>query len=91
MHRHHLLPQKFRDFFGARGINVDKFTVELSQGQHLQGVHGRGDLLTPGRWNQRWGEFIEANPSATAKEIYQHLGRMMDDYGLSNLPIVPYR
>ena len=45
----------------------------------------------PGRWNQRWKDFIDANPNATTKEVYQHLGKMMDDYGLSGLPMGPFR
>jgi hypothetical protein len=91
MQRHHIFPQKFRDFFQARGVEIDKFTVEISQGKHLGSVHGKGDLITPGRFNQRWAEFIEANPNASAKEIYQFGGRLMDEYGLSGLPMVPYR
>nr|HMR11186.1 hypothetical protein [Polyangiaceae bacterium] len=68
-----------------------RFTVGISQGRHLRSVHGRGDAITPGRFNQRWADFIEANPNATAKEIYQFGGRLMDEYGLSNLPIVPFK
>lgn len=26
-----------------------------------------------------------------SKEVYQQAGRMMDNYGVNNLPIVPYR
>ncbi|WP_437874700.1 RHS repeat-associated core domain-containing protein [Sorangium sp. So ce513] len=89
--RHHIFPQKFKSFFQARGIDIDKFTVEISRGHHLNSVHGRGDMVMPGRYNQRWVEFIEANPNATAKEIYQFGGRLMDEYGLGGLPIVPYR
>ncbi len=89
--RHHIFPQKFRDFFSARGVDIDKFTVELSQGRHLRSVHGRGDVMTPGRFNQRWADFIEANPNATAKDVYQFGGMLMDEFGLSKLPIVPYR
>ncbi|WP_437653680.1 RHS repeat-associated core domain-containing protein [Sorangium sp. So ce1182] len=89
--RHHIFPQKFKTFFQARGVDIDKFTVEISQGHHLSSVHGRGELNTPGRYNQRWAEFIEANPNATAKDIYQFGGRLMDEYGLNRLPIVPYR
>jgi RHS repeat-associated protein len=91
MQRHHIFPQQFRDFFYARGVDIDKHTVEISQGRHLGSVHGRGDAITPGRYNQRWAEFIEANPNATAKDIYQFGGRLMDEYGLSGLQIVPYR
>jgi len=75
----------------AAGINIDNFTVSLSVRRHLSSVHGVGDAITPGRFNQRWAEFIEANQNATAKEIYQFGGRLMDEYGLSSLPIVPYR
>ncbi|WP_437620613.1 RHS repeat-associated core domain-containing protein [Sorangium sp. So ce1151] len=89
--RHHIFPQRFKTFFQARGVDIDKFTVEMSQGHHLSSVHGRGGLNTPGRYNQRWAEFIEANPNATAKDIYQFGGRLMDEYGLNRLPIVPYR
>lgn len=34
---------------------------------------------------------IEANPNATAKEVYQFGGKLMDEFGLSNLPMFPYR
>jgi hypothetical protein len=88
--RHHVFPQQFRDFFAKRGVDIDEFTVPLTQGQHLQGVHGTGNALAPGRWNQVWDDFIRANPNATAKEIYQQAGTMMDDFGLSGLPISPY-
>jgi len=60
-------------------------------GRHLGSVHGRGDAMTSGRFNQRWSEFIEGNPNVTAKEIYQYGGRLMGEYGLSKLPIIPYR
>ena len=88
--KHHIFPQAFRDFFSGRGISIDDFTVPLSRGRHLRSVHGRGDVITPGRYNARWSEFIEANPNASTKEIYQFAGRLMDEYGLSNLPIGPY-
>ena len=35
-------------------------------------------------------EFIDNNPNATAKDIFQFAGKMMDEYGLNNLPIHPY-
>ena len=34
--------------------------------------------------------FIDNNPSATAKDVFQLAGKMMDDYGLSGLRIHPY-
>lgn len=75
-------------------MNIDDYTVTVDhQWTHLKGLHGRGVPTQgmPGRWNQRWGEFFDANPNATAKDIYQHGGQLMDEYGLSGLPIHPYR
>jgi hypothetical protein len=91
MQKHHIFPQKYRDFFQGRGIDIDKFTVDISQNRHLRSIHGLGDAISPGKYNQTWDNFIEANPNATAKEIYQYGGRLMDGYGLNKLPIVPYR
>jgi hypothetical protein len=96
MHRHHIFPQKWRAWFGDRGIKIDTYTVELGETTHLSGVHGEGgfvgpgDVTLPGRWNALWEPFIAANPNATAKEIYQFAGQLMDQFGLSGLPIVPY-
>jgi hypothetical protein len=88
--QHHIFPRQFEDFFAKRGVEIDDFTVPLTRGQHLKAVHGTGDTLSPGRWNQVWEEFIRANPNATAKDIYQQAGRMMDEFGLSGQPIAPY-
>ena len=35
-------------------------------------------------------QWIFDNPDATSKEIYQFAGQLMDEFGLSDLPIVPY-
>jgi hypothetical protein len=90
LHDHHLLPQQFRGFFSKLGINVDEYTVTVSESTHLQGIHGSGIGTLPGRWNQQWATWIEANPGAAAKDVYQQLGRMMDDFGLSVKGIHPY-
>lgn len=62
----------------------------MSESVHLRGVHGAGTGNMPGRWNQQWAEWIGANPNATAKDVYQQLGRMMDDFGLGGSQIHPY-
>ena len=54
-------------------------------------IHGRGDATMSGRYNDRWAEFISANPDAEQKDIVQFAGKLMDEYGLSGRPIVPYR
>lgn len=90
LHDHHLFPQQFRGFFSARGIDIDQHAVTLSESVHLRGVHGAGTGNMPRRWNQRWADWIDANSSAEAKDIYQQLSRMMDDFGLSGSRIHPY-
>lgn len=91
--QHHVFPQKYRSTFENAGVAIDDFTVPLNRTQHLKGVHGSGlpGQGLPGRWNQRWGEWLDANPGAGAKEIFQQGGQMMDDFGLGGLPIGPYK
>ena len=96
-HKHHIFPQAYREEFESLGINIDDFVVEISQSEHLRGVHGRGgfvgsgDTLYLGRYNQQWGEFFANNPNPTTKEVFQFGGRLMDEYGLNNFPIIRYR
>lgn len=77
---------KYREFFRSRNIRVDDFTVEMTEGMHQRWIHGRGR-----NWTNRWKEWIDANPNATAREVYQQAGRMMEEYGIADLPIIPYR
>jgi len=93
IHDHHIIP-KFRgnskpytDFIAKRGIDVDKYTISVTAGKggaHMNLIHGKG------KWNPKWMEFIDNNPSATAKDIYQFAGQMMDDYGLNKFKIHPW-
>ena len=62
IHRHHIFPRAFRSFFAARGIDIDQFTVELPEGAHLRGVHGKGDLSKGGRYSRAPGAAPRATP-----------------------------
>jgi hypothetical protein len=89
LHKHHLLPQQFRQWFANRGIDIEKYKIYLDETTHLRGVHGRGIVSGhpdfPGRWNKRWEEFINANRNLKDKKrIYQELGSMMDEFGLND-------
>lgn len=90
--KHHIFPQdpKFTKYWDKAQIKVNEYTLEIERTTHLKGVHGKGLLELPGRWNNRWSKFFTDNPGATAKQIYQQAGIMMDEFGLSDLPIVPY-
>ena len=86
---HHIFPRQFRTFFNGLGINIDQFTVTVNHSiTHLKGIHGRGNMgQYPGRWNRKWAEFIREKPDATAKEVYQFAGGLMDQFNLSGLLI----
>jgi hypothetical protein len=86
------MPRQFKDFFSKRGINIDDFTITVEERfTHLRGIHGRGnDGQFPGQWNQRWQEFIDNNPEATAKDIYNFAGSLLDEFNLGHLPIHPH-
>jgi len=41
IHRHHLLPQKFREDFARVGIDIDRLAVAVNAQYHLRYLHGR--------------------------------------------------
>lgn len=90
LHDHHLLPQKFRGYFSKLGIDIDAHTVTVSESVHLKGIHGSGTGNMPGKWNKEWAKWIEENPNATAKDVYQQLGRMIDEFGLGGSRVHAY-
>ena len=90
---HHIIP-KFRgkskpyaDFIAERGIDVDQYTITVSsgkEGMHMNSIHGKGD------WNPLWMEWIDNHPDATAKDIFQFAGKMMDEFGLGGYEMHPF-
>jgi len=90
MHKHHIFSVKHSSWFRERGIDPDAFVVGVGESNHLRGIHGRGQGDMPGRWVQRWDKFINENPNATAKEVYQYGGTFMDDFGIGHVPITRY-
>jgi Predicted lipoprotein of unknown function (DUF2380) len=87
---HHLFPRQYERYFAQKGIDIEKHTITVGKTNHLRGIHGNGLGNMPGRWNSEWGSFIRNNPNASAKDVYQKLGRMMDHYGLNDYNIHPY-
>jgi hypothetical protein len=91
IHLHHIFPQTFAAQFKQLGIDIHKYTVPISKGEHLKDVHGKGNAQVPGGWNHRWEEFFKQKQGmATPLEAYQFAGKLMDEYGLSGRPIVHY-
>jgi len=81
-----LKSQLYRDFFKKHGIKLDNYCIELTESMHRSVIHSKNN-----NWTTAWKNFIDANPSAKTKEVYQFAGELMDRYGVSHLPIVKYR
>ena len=78
--------QKYRDFFKKHGIEVDNFTVEISEQLHKKFIHRAGH-----NWTTRWKRWIDENPDAKTEDVYQFGMQLMYEYSILGLPIVPYR
>lgn len=80
---HHVFPQQFEPEFEAAGINIQLFTIEVSTALHTA-LHGE--------WNYLWEAFFgEAGGQATAEEIATFAAKLMQRWGLSNLPWMVYK
>lgn len=79
---HHVLPQEYRAFFKARGLNVDDYAVAVTEGEH-SATHTMG-------WNPKWKAWIDAHPNAGVEEIWGFARKMMEEFKLSNRPFTKY-
>lgn len=94
MNKHHIFnvfrgrsesSQVYRDFFKSHGIKVDDYTVSVTADTHKR-LHQAGN-----NWTTMWKSWIDANPNASTKDVYQQAGKMMDEYGIKDVKIEPYR
>ena len=58
----------------------------MPEALHKEWIHKAGK-----NWTTKWKEWIDLNPNASTKEVYQQAGKMMDEYGINGLSIVHYR
>lgn len=69
---------------GARLGDIVHYLVRVSPELHRRIHTGRG---FPGRWNDLWDEWIEANPGASARKIGRFASELLKDFGIDHLPI----
>lgn len=85
---HHVFPQakEIQNWIASRApsINIHEYVVELSEGEH-SAVHAKGV-----NWNDAWKEFMKTNPNATEQQIFEHAGKLMDKYKISDAPLTNY-
>ena len=99
--RHHGFPNEFENadgFFSQRGIDIDEYTVELSESDH-QAIHGGGDWRLGREWEGEWNRHIKStidefelqeNRQATPLELEGILIRELNRYGIEP-NFVPYK
>jgi hypothetical protein len=84
--RHHVFIQEERGWFNARGIDIDKYTLELTQGEH-SAAHTMG-------WNARVKEFIADEALLgrpyTRREILKFGAELRREFGFGSVKAGPF-
>jgi len=86
--RHHVFVQEERAWFAARGIDIDKITIELNSGTH-SAIHAMGwnrDLMTKLLSVEK-----QAGRALTSREIWEIGYRQLRTFGIRDLPFLPYK
>ena len=75
VHAHHVFPQKFRDDFALKGINIDdpRYLTWWEKTSHLKASRG---------YNEEWKLFFRKNSEATKVDILNEGKRQMSEYGM---------
>ena len=70
---HHVLPQKFLEFFNRKGLDINNplFGMWVDPKWHARMSYA---------YNKSWEAFIRANPNATLDKILRHAKFLADKY-----------
>jgi hypothetical protein len=97
--RHHVFPEQFESFFKSRGIDIDRYTLQLDS---MEGIHGAlhfggGPGKGGGWWNntimERMFEAERAWPNGqqlSKREILRIGAQMRREAGLSHVKVIHY-
>ena len=84
--RHHIFVQEQRSWFEARGVDIDRYTIELDPGTH-SAVHTMG-------WNRRWSEFKAAEEFLghpyTTREVLRFGAQLRREFGLRDYTLLHF-
>jgi RHS repeat-associated protein len=84
--RHHIFTQENRAWFKERGVDIDRYTLELSQGEH-SAAHSMG-------WNKEVQQFIDQEAlwgsKYTPREILRFGAQLRREFGLRHHKAVPF-
>ena len=99
--RHHLFAQRLmgskaqtKKWFSERGIAIDRFTVEITRGEH-QAIH---QFLASSDWNRelrgrllRLESTFNGSRKLTARDIWGQGYRLLREAGYRDVTFLPYR
>jgi hypothetical protein len=84
--RHHIFTQENREWFAERGVDIDRYTLELGWGEH-SAVHSAG-------WNQQVQDFIADEAlfgrRYTRREVLKFGAGLRREFGLQGVKVAPY-
>jgi uncharacterized lipoprotein (TIGR02269 family) len=84
--RHHIFPQRFREWFEDQDIDIDEYVIPLEVEKH-RSIH-RG--ANGGPWNATWEKFInEQTENPPKEEIFRYAGQLIYEFELYG-PVSPY-
>ena len=94
--QHHVFPQAERPWFAERGVDIDKFTVNVDQGTHEALHYGGGPGKGGGWWNEQIMKTLTEREAALERKLtpqeIEVVGKlMMSRAKISDLPILPYK
>ena len=93
--KHHIFPQANRDWFSARGVDIDKYTIKITEGDHSALHFGGGPGKGGGWWNEQIMQRLTQRESAlgrqlTEREILYEGALLRREAGLQHVNVEPY-
>jgi hypothetical protein len=84
--RHHLFPQDNWEWFNAHEITIDRYTIEMNEGEH-SAIHTMG-------WNRKVQDFIDQEglygERYTRWDIFRFMNLKRREFRLKGRLVVPY-
>lgn len=75
IHAHHVFPQRFKEFFLEKGVNIHDPKL-------MTWWEGNAHLKASKNYNTKWKTFIYENPEATKAQILQEGKQQMSQHGI---------
>jgi hypothetical protein len=72
---HHDLPEKFRDKFEAKGLDID----DPKNGRWVEGGPEGGHQKWSHEYNKEWEKFFDDHPNASKEEILEEVNKLRND------------